>query len=75
MPAAHRRVIEEVESMPSLRDVAGQEPFNAVLEAMAVFREVHYGWGAAVYQPMGNRSSRDRWHALHAMAETTDRRN
>jgi indoleamine 2,3-dioxygenase len=58
MPAAHRRVIEEVESMPSLRDVADQEPFNAVLEAMAVFREVHYG-GAQQYVNQWETDPRD----------------
>lgn len=44
MPAAHRAVLAEVEAMPPLRDRAAAEPFNRVLEAMADFREVHYGW-------------------------------
>jgi len=44
MPAEHRALIEEVERMPSVRDLAEKEPFNDVLEAMATFREVHYGW-------------------------------
>jgi indoleamine 2,3-dioxygenase len=37
-------VIEEVESLPDLRPWAEKEPFNEVLEAMATFRDVHYGW-------------------------------
>jgi indoleamine 2,3-dioxygenase len=44
MPAEHRRLIEEVEAMPSLRKAAEREPYNEVLEAMATFREVHHGW-------------------------------
>jgi indoleamine 2,3-dioxygenase len=44
MPAEHRRVIDEVEAMPSLLPLADKETFNEVLEALAVFREVHYGW-------------------------------
>ncbi len=44
MPAEHRAVIEEVEAMPSLRPLAARHIFNEVLEAMATFREVHYGW-------------------------------
>jgi indoleamine 2,3-dioxygenase len=44
MPAEHRRLIEDVEAMPSFRAMASKEPFNAVLDAMAEFRTVHYGW-------------------------------
>jgi indoleamine 2,3-dioxygenase len=44
MPAEHRQVIEGVEAMPSIRELADRRPYNAVLEAMADFREVHYGW-------------------------------
>jgi indoleamine 2,3-dioxygenase len=44
MPAEHRAMIAEVESLPDLRPLAEKEPYNNVLEAMAVFREVHYGW-------------------------------
>jgi indoleamine 2,3-dioxygenase len=44
MPLEHRQVIEAVEAMPSIRDFASKHAFNAVLDAMAEFRSVHYGW-------------------------------
>jgi indoleamine 2,3-dioxygenase len=44
MPAEHRQVINDIEAMPSVRDIADPRPFNDVLEAMADFREVHYKW-------------------------------
>jgi len=30
--------------MPDIRAMADKDAFNAVLDAMATFREVHYGW-------------------------------
>ncbi|MEA3276679.1 MAG: hypothetical protein U9Q81_15570 [Pseudomonadota bacterium] len=44
MPAEHRDLIEDVESMPSFRDRVEKDVFNSLLEAIASFREVHYGW-------------------------------
>lgn len=44
MPPAHRALIEEIEAMPSVRDIAGAHAFNAVLDALASFREVHLAW-------------------------------
>jgi indoleamine 2,3-dioxygenase len=44
MPFEHRMLIERVEAMPAIRGLAGKEPFNAILEAIAEFRSVHYGW-------------------------------
>ena len=44
MPAEHRAVIEEVEAMPPIRDMAQAGAFNAVLNQMAAFRETHYKW-------------------------------
>jgi indoleamine 2,3-dioxygenase len=44
MPLEHRALIERVEAMPAIRAVAGKEPFNAILEAIAEFRSIHYGW-------------------------------
>jgi indoleamine 2,3-dioxygenase len=44
MPLEHRRLIERVEAIPAIRGLAGKEPFNAILEAIAEFRSVHYGW-------------------------------
>jgi indoleamine 2,3-dioxygenase len=44
MPVEHRALIAEVEALPSVRGLADPEAFNEVLEAMATFREVHYGW-------------------------------
>ena len=44
MPAEHRHVIEAVEAMPSIRELADRQAYNAVLDAIADFRAVHYGW-------------------------------
>ena len=44
MPAEHRHVIEAVEAILSIRELADRQAYNAVLEAMADFRAVHYGW-------------------------------
>jgi len=44
MPASHQALIRSVEAMPSLKQVADKSAFNQVLEAMANFRDVHYGW-------------------------------
>ena len=44
MPAEHRALLAAVEAMPSIRAVASKENYNAVLDAMAEFRSVHYGW-------------------------------
>jgi indoleamine 2,3-dioxygenase len=44
MPAEHRAAIEEAQAMPDLRPLADKGTFNDVLEAMATFRETHYGW-------------------------------
>jgi len=44
MPADHREVLAEIEAMPPVKPHAEKEVFNEVLEAVAAFREVHYGW-------------------------------
>jgi indoleamine 2,3-dioxygenase len=44
MPPAHRQLIADVEAMPCMRDLADPLAYDDVLEAMATFREVHYGW-------------------------------
>ena len=44
MPAEHRAVIDEVQNLPPLRPLAEKEPYNNVLEAMATFREIHFGY-------------------------------
>jgi indoleamine 2,3-dioxygenase len=44
MPAEHRAVLAEVEGLPPVRPRARKETFNGLLEAVAAFREVHYGW-------------------------------
>jgi indoleamine 2,3-dioxygenase len=41
MPPEHRALIERVEAMPSLRDLAGRDAYNDALEALATFRETH----------------------------------
>jgi indoleamine 2,3-dioxygenase len=50
MPAEHRALIDEVQAMPSVRDLADRDVFNEVLEAMACFREVHFGWALRYIQ-------------------------
>ena len=50
MPAEHRALIDEVHAMPSIRDLAEKDLFNEVLEAMACFREVHFGWALRYIQ-------------------------
>ena len=44
MPAEHRALIAAVEAMPSIRAMASKQNYNAILDAMAEFRSVHYGW-------------------------------
>lgn len=44
MPAEHRALIAAVEAMPSIRAMASKQNYNAVLDAIAEFRSVHYGW-------------------------------
>ncbi|WP_299182593.1 hypothetical protein [uncultured Neptuniibacter sp.] len=44
MPADHRMLLEQVRAMPDLKPLAHSEKFDAVLELMACFREVHYHW-------------------------------
>jgi indoleamine 2,3-dioxygenase len=44
MPVEHRELLNEIEIMPSIRELAEREPFNEILEAIATFREVHFGW-------------------------------
>ena len=44
MPLDHRRLIERVEAMPNIRGIAGKEPYNSILDAIADFRSIHYGW-------------------------------
>lgn len=43
MPWNHLQVIKAVEGLPELRPYAEKEIYNNVLEAMASFREFHYG--------------------------------
>jgi indoleamine 2,3-dioxygenase len=44
MPAEHRALIAAVEAMPSIRAMTSKQNYNAVLDAMAEFRSVHYEW-------------------------------
>jgi len=44
MPAEHRALIAAVEAMPIIRAMVSKQNYNAVLDAMAEFRSVHYGW-------------------------------
>jgi len=44
MPRDHRLFIEWLEKMPDFKSIADNNAFNQVLDAMANFRKVHYGW-------------------------------
>ena len=44
MPAEHRQYLDEVSRMSDPKPLASKEPFNAVLEEIARFREIHFGW-------------------------------
>jgi len=44
MPFEYRLLIDRVQAMPAIRAMASKEPFNAILEAIAEFRTIHYGW-------------------------------
>ena len=44
MPADHRALLAEIEARPSVRERADRYAFNAALDALAEFREVHHGW-------------------------------
>ncbi len=44
MPAPHRALITEVDALPDIRSAKHKEPYNAILDAMAAFRRIHYGW-------------------------------
>jgi indoleamine 2,3-dioxygenase len=50
MPAEHRAVINDIQAMPSVRELADKESYNDLLEAMATFREVHFGWAREYIQ-------------------------
>lgn len=47
MPAAHRAFVARAGSVDRLRGRVPAETFNAALEAVAEFREVHLGWAQA----------------------------
>jgi indoleamine 2,3-dioxygenase len=51
MPAEHRSLIAAVEAMPNIRTMATKQNYNAVLDAMAEFRSVHYGWNPVFVEP------------------------
>ena len=44
MPVEHRSFLLRLEDMPDVRNHCDQAVYNRVLEAIATFREVHYGW-------------------------------
>jgi indoleamine 2,3-dioxygenase len=44
MPAEDRALIEEVRALPDPRPLADKAIYNDLLEAIATFREVHFGW-------------------------------
>ena len=44
MPAEHQSLIAQIEQLPELRHACDRDAYNGILDAMATFREVHYGW-------------------------------
>jgi indoleamine 2,3-dioxygenase len=44
MPADHRNLLREIAAMPDPRPLANATEYNMVLEEMAKFREIHFGW-------------------------------
>ncbi|MCP5170237.1 MAG: hypothetical protein H6999_10855 [Hahellaceae bacterium] len=44
MPKAHRDYLQYLEALPSIKTRSEPALFDAVLESVAQFREVHYGW-------------------------------
>jgi indoleamine 2,3-dioxygenase len=44
MPAHHRTMLREIESMSPVREVCDKDTFNEALEALATFRETHLGF-------------------------------
>jgi indoleamine 2,3-dioxygenase len=44
MPAEHRQLLREIEALPEVKPLADKDVFNDALEAIAAFREVHFGW-------------------------------
>lgn len=44
MPQAHCELLQQVEGMSPVRQLAASDPFNSALEAIAGFREIHLGW-------------------------------
>ena len=44
MPADHRALLAEIAAMPDPRPLARADAYNSVLEEVAKFREIHFGW-------------------------------
>lgn len=44
MPTEHRTLLAFIQTLPAVRPVAERELFNAAMEAIARFREVHFQW-------------------------------
>ncbi len=44
MPAPHRALIEFIEALPAVKPAADAAVFNAAMDALADFRELHYEW-------------------------------
>ena len=44
MPPEHRCLVERIAAFPDLREMAGRDAFNAVLDKLSEFRQVHHGW-------------------------------
>jgi indoleamine 2,3-dioxygenase len=79
MPAEHRALIEEVEALPPVKSLASKAVFNDLLEAIATFREVHFGWADLyihrhVQDPRGTGGTPYRQWLKQLIDETRDHR-
>jgi len=54
MPHEHRTLIETAERLPDIRRIADKEKYNALLDAIAEFRSVHYGWAVSYIRERTN---------------------
>ncbi len=77
MPHAHRTLIGDVEALPPVKPLASKEVFNDLLEAIATFREVHFGWAELyihrhVHDPRGTGGTPYRQWLKQLIDETRD---
>ncbi len=75
MPAEHRHVIEAVEAMPSIRELADRQDLQCSARRNRGLPRGSLRLGSRVHQPLDRRSARDGWHALHGVVAAAHRRD